>query len=67
MSAARSQLALLMIDDRDRKAKPAPPPVQADAKKQSNAGELPPGALETAFERAKARLAISDGDPIEMD
>src|SRR5690349_9457003 len=46
MSAAGSQLALMMIDDRDHKAAPAAP-----AKKPSNAGDgLPAGALEAAFE-----------------
>ena len=54
MSAAGSQLALMVIDDRGRKA-PAGPPV----KKPANADELPPGALESAFERARTRLALS--------
>ena len=62
MSAAGSQLALLLIDDRDRK--PAPPPTVA-TKKQANSDELPPGALENAFERAKARLAMASGEPLE--
>ncbi|MCX5742969.1 MAG: hypothetical protein NT062_10785 [Proteobacteria bacterium] len=56
MSAAGSQLALLVIDDRERKAAPVP------VKKPANADGLPPGALETAFERAKARLAIVAGE-----
>ena len=55
MSAAGSQLALMMIDDRDKKA--APPATQV-AKKPSNAGELPAGALENALARAQARLAL---------
>lgn len=55
MSAAGSQLALMMIDDRSKATAPPAQPV----KKPSNAGELPPGSLETAFERAKTRLAIS--------
>jgi hypothetical protein len=54
MSAAGSQLALMMIDDRQ---KPAAAPTVA-AKKPSNADELPPGALENAFERARERLAL---------
>lgn len=64
MSAAGSQLALMMIDDRDHKSAPAPAPVQAQApaKKPANVGELPPGSLESAFERAKARLVISSGE-----
>lgn len=57
MSAAGSQLALMMIDDRPRTAAPTP------AKKPSNADELPPGALESAFERARARLALSSDYP----
>ena len=68
MSAAGSQLALMMIDDRDRKANPATAQVQAQvaAKKPANAGELPPGALENAFERAKSRLALNAGEPEEV-
>jgi hypothetical protein len=61
MSAAGSQLALMMIDDRDHKAAASAPAV-ATAKKPANAGELPPGSLETAFERAKARLVLSAGE-----
>ena len=54
MSAAGSQLALMMIDDHGKQPAPAPaPPV----KRQADA--LPPGALERAFERAKAHLALS--------
>ena len=59
MSAAGSQLALLMIDDHS--AKTAPPQV-ATAKKPSNADGLPPGALENAFERARERLALHGGE-----
>ena len=55
MSAAGSQLALMMLDDRDHKAAPA----TAVAKKPANAGELPPGSLENALERARARLALT--------
>ncbi len=54
MSAAGSQLALMMIDDR---SKPASAPTVA-TKKPSNADELPAGALESAFERARERLAL---------
>ncbi len=64
MSAAGSQLALMMIDDRDQK-KTGAPTAPAPAKKQSNAGELPPGSLENAFERAKTRLAMASGEPID--
>ncbi|MCX5743005.1 MAG: hypothetical protein NT062_10965 [Proteobacteria bacterium] len=63
MSAAGSQLALMLIDDHEHKVAAAAPPQTADAtKKPANAGELPPGSLESAFERAKTRLAISAGD-----
>ena len=62
MSAAGSQLALMVIDDRDKKNTPGPtqPPATMVAKKLSNAANaLPPGALESALERAQARLALS--------
>jgi hypothetical protein len=55
MSAAGSQLALMVIDDHEKK--PSGP-----AKKPSNADELPPGALESAFERARHRLALATGE-----
>jgi hypothetical protein len=58
MSAAGSQLALMMIDDREKKAAPAQVASTQVAKKPSNAGELPPGSLESALARAQARLAI---------
>ncbi|HEU0029892.1 MAG TPA: hypothetical protein VFQ53_04610 [Kofleriaceae bacterium] len=57
MSAAGSQLALMLIDDRDRKA-----PAATTAKKPANADELPPGALENALERARTRLALATSD-----
>jgi len=60
MSAAGSQLALMVMDDRDRKHAPAPAPAPQVAKKPANAGNaLPPGALESALERAQTRLALS--------
>jgi hypothetical protein len=59
MSAAGSQLALMMIDEREKPATALPPAADA-TKKPANAGELPPGALEAAFERAKARLASGE-------
>jgi hypothetical protein len=57
MSAAGSQLALMVIDDHDEKkaAKPS-------GKKPANADSLPPGALENAFERARQRLALATGE-----
>jgi hypothetical protein len=59
MSAAGSQLALMMIDDRDRKPPPAP------GKKPSNADGLPAGALEAALERARMRFALDGEDAHE--
>jgi hypothetical protein len=53
MSAAGSQLALMVIDDRGRKREPP-----STVKKPANADALPPGALEAALERARSRLAI---------
>jgi hypothetical protein len=58
MSAAGSQLALMMIDDHG--SKPAAPS-QVATKKPANADGLPPGALESAFERARDRLALVAG------
>jgi len=59
MSAAGSQLALMVIDDRDKKVAPAPKPKNAEA--------LPPGALENAFDRARERLAITAGGAEVID
>lgn len=59
MSAAGSQLALMVIDDRDKKAAPAQAAPPQVAKKPANANALPPGALEGALERAQARLALT--------
>jgi hypothetical protein len=64
MSAAGSQLALMVIDGHGKKAEPAP----AAPKKPSNADELPPGALEHALERARQRLALASSElPDEID
>ncbi len=62
MSAAGSQLALMMIDDHEAKKAPPSPPAkkQGPADKPSNAEDLPPGALEAAMERARMRLALSE-------
>jgi hypothetical protein len=57
MSAAGAQLGLMLIDDHyqgDPTPNATPP-----AKKPANAQELPPGALEAAYERARARLAMA--------
>lgn len=59
MSAAGSQLALMVIDDREKKAAPPAAPATQVTKKPSNAeNALPPGALESALARAQARLAL---------
>jgi hypothetical protein len=55
MSAAGSQLALMVIDDQEH------PHGAPATKKPANADGLPPGALEGAFERARRRLALSAG------
>jgi hypothetical protein len=60
MSAAGSQLALMMMEDRGKPSAPAPTQTTQAAQKRQ-AGELPPGALENAFERAQARLSVSSG------
>jgi hypothetical protein len=59
MSAAGSQLALLMMDDRDKK--PAQVATVAPVKR-ANADGLPVGALESAFERARARMLVASDD-----
>jgi hypothetical protein len=60
MSAAGSQLALMVMDDRDKKHAPAPAPAPQVVKKPANAANaLPPGALESALARAQTRLALS--------
>jgi hypothetical protein len=58
MSAAGSQLALMVMDDRDKK----PASTAVAGKKPANADSLPPGALENAFERARHRLALATGE-----
>jgi hypothetical protein len=59
MSAAGSQLALMMIDDREKKA--------TASKKPANADGLPPGVLEAAFERARSRLQLAAAEDVPMD
>ena len=66
MSAAGSQLALMMMDERDHKTSGATAQASPVAKRPANAGELPPGSIENAFERAKTRLSISAGEHFEM-
>ena len=62
MSAAGSQLALMMMEDRGKPSAPTPTQTAQAAAQKRQAGELPPGALENAFERAQARLSVSTGE-----
>lgn len=61
MAAAGAQLGLVLLDNHYQET--ARKPVMAakpDAKKPSNAENLPPGALEAAYERARRRLAMAE-------
>jgi hypothetical protein len=61
MSAAGSQLALMMIDEKDRKQ--AVQTAQAQPlRKPANAYALPPGSLESAFNQARSQLAYVGGE-----
>ncbi len=60
MSAAGSQLALMLIDDREKTT------TTTVVKKPSNSDELPAGALESAFDRARERLALSSAEQEHM-
>lgn len=63
MAAAGSQLALMLINDRD--TKPRAPTPQAALPPKRQAEGLPPGALAAAFERARERLAMAtDEQPV---
>jgi hypothetical protein len=68
MSAAGAQLALMVIEDRDRKAvaeraaASVPAKTAAALARQADGNSLPPGALEAALARAQARLALSQGE-----
>jgi hypothetical protein len=71
MAAAGSQLALMSIEDHDKKpagaaATATSAPAVQTAQRPSNAAALPPGALESALERAQARLALASGEPSGM-
>ncbi len=61
MSAAGCQLALMVIDDREKKAA-APQIATAPTKKPANYAALPPGSLEHAFNEARRELALVGGD-----
>jgi hypothetical protein len=62
MSAAGSQLALMVIDDHDHKKAAAVVAQAQTAKKPANADALPAGSLESAFNRARSQLALVGGD-----
>jgi hypothetical protein len=68
MSGAGAQLALLLLADHEAsKQGPqvATAPNVTSIKKPANADDLPPGALEAAFYRARERLAMPTGDQQE--
>src|SRR5262245_52879203 len=61
MAAAGAQLGLVLLDNHYQEtAKKPMVAAKADAKKPSNAENLPPGALEAAYERARRRLAMAE-------
>jgi len=64
MSAGGGQLAMLLIDEHQTKTAEAKKEdaKKDEAKKPSNADSLPPGSLESAFERARSRLSMASGD-----
>ncbi len=51
MAAGGGQLALMLLDDHEKDG-------EKPGTKRANADGLPPGALESAFERARARMAV---------
>jgi hypothetical protein len=62
-SAGGSQLVLLTLRKaQQQQSRPAPPSPPAPRPKNADLGALPPGALDAAFERARAALAV-DADP----
>jgi hypothetical protein len=60
MSAAGGQFGLLIIDDHYQTKQAPQVASTAPVKKLANADSLPPGALESAYERARARLAMAN-------
>ena len=61
-SAGGSQLVLLTLRKAQQQSRPAPPSPPTPRPKNAELGALPPGALDAAFERARAALAV-DADP----
>lgn len=63
MSAAGAQLGLMLIDDHyhgSGNGTLATAAIPTAGKKPANAENLPPGALESAYERARTRLAMAN-------
>lgn len=61
MAAAGAQLGLVLLDNHYQETTKKPViATKSDAKKPSNAENLPPGALEAAYERARRRLAMAE-------
>ncbi len=58
MSSAGGQLVLMMMDEHSTK-QAAPHVATAPAKKPSNADGIPPGSIERALDRARARIAMN--------
>lgn len=68
MSGAGAQLALMVLADHEDAKKPATtamPSSATTAKRIANADSPPPGAVETAFHRARERLAMNAADQEE--
>lgn len=69
MAGAGSQLAMMLIDKEGSAPSSKPSDhnstgIVAGVKKPSNAETVPPGALEAALERARARVAFAGSDAV---
>ncbi len=63
MSSAGGQLVLMLMDEHEHKQATSSPSTQvASAPTKRQADGLPPGSLENALERARARLTVTAGD-----
>jgi hypothetical protein len=60
MAAAGAQLGLVLLDNHYQETAKPIVAAKTDARKPSNAENLPPGALEAAYERARRRLAMAE-------
>jgi len=65
MSSAGGQLALMMLDEYGKPASPTAIALAQPGKRLANVEGLPPGALESAFERARAQVALVGGQYTE--